>query len=81
MSRYDNTAKLIAETRKHLGLTQWGLGYLTGAGRSQISNIERGVVGVPCKYIKSLADNLAITPSEIIANMVEDYKSEIARRM
>jgi transcriptional regulator with XRE-family HTH domain len=76
----NHVAKLIKNRRKDLNYTQQelqkNLGYKSN--RSQyLSNIERGLVPFPVKYIGKLSQALKVSEEMIIELMARDYKEQL----
>jgi len=66
MMRFSKTASLVLKRRISLGLTQVELAKKVGTHIQFISNIERGICGVPKTRAKNFARALGV-PSLIIA--------------
>jgi transcriptional regulator with XRE-family HTH domain len=65
--------KLLKTSREKKKLTQVGLSKLLGFDNPQfVSNIERGLAGVPPKHFKKLAQILDIRPERFINAYIQD---------
>ena len=53
--KFQKQAELLTAIREKSGLSQSGLGKLLGVSSQEISNIERGVNGIPTKHMEKLA--------------------------
>jgi len=75
---FDNIAKTIKSARSKAMLSQGQLATLTGYTRAQyISNLERGLCGVPYNKIMAFSGALNIMPYEIREAMLADVRESI----
>ena len=74
MRTFNNIAKVIGDARYYL-YTQKELAHLMGYKNGQfVSNVERGLCGIPANIIPEVAIILEIDSSVIVKAMVNDYK-------
>jgi len=72
-SPYHYQALRLKQRREDNGLTQDQLSKLLGYKNGQyLSNIERGLCGIPQKNIKHFADILRVNKNEIINDIIID---------
>jgi transcriptional regulator with XRE-family HTH domain len=71
------TSELIKHSRLALDISQQELAKKVGCHFQQISQMERGAVGVPKALIKKLAKTLRIPIWQLRASMVKDYSREL----
>lgn len=71
--KFKNTAKLVKAKRAALGLAQKELAEKIGVNGQYISNIERGLSGIPVTRAKKLAKALNTPMKEIADVAAEDY--------
>lgn len=70
--------KFIATARKQAGVSQYYLAVTIGYVSAQpISNIERGMQGLPPKHVHTIARELGIDPEELISKMSFDRRRRI----
>jgi len=67
------TGKLIKQKRIDRGFTQSYLSVLLGMSSQHLSNVERGVSGLPVKYISNVCKSLKIKKSELKNTLIADY--------
>jgi transcriptional regulator with XRE-family HTH domain len=68
--------RFLAELRRERGLSQERLGNDAGSGRTFIRDLERARRGASLKTLFRLAEQLGVTPSEIVRRVeveVEGY--------
>ena len=65
MSRIAAFGEAVRRRRKHLGLSQEALGFVSGLDRTYVSGIERGVRNPTLRIIWRLAEALSTTPSAL----------------
>lgn len=70
---------VLRSLREERGLSQEQLGLETGAGRTFVSQLERGVKGSSLKTLFRLADFLDVAPSEVVLR-VERELLRLARK-
>lgn len=75
-------AAFVKERREACNLSQSDLSRLSGYQNGQfVSNIERGLAGIPPKILPKMAQILKVAPEEIVALLIQDYadnlKSEV----
>ena len=58
----------VRRLRKEKGITQLELAELLGVGRSYLSQVERGKRDPGLRLVKSIADGLKITLSDLLQN-------------
>ena len=76
--KFENVGKLVGELREASGLSQEALSKKLGYKNGQfISNIERGLSGLPVKKVCKLAQVLKVGTDPILKAMVADFKHEI----
>jgi transcriptional regulator with XRE-family HTH domain len=74
--------KIIKERRLKVGLSQGKLAEAFGYASPQfISNIERGLCGIPADNILGLAKVLKINPEVLIAADVAEYERQLRERV
>lgn len=68
-------AKLMRESREKTHWSQTELARMLDMRNGQfISNIERGLCGLPSKYVLKVCSVLSIDPDVMIETMTADYK-------
>ena len=80
MRTFNNIAKLVREKRlaSPQGLSQNDLSKLLGYKNGQfISNVERGLCGVPFKNLTKLCEILSIEQSELKAVILKDVEETV----
>lgn len=80
MRTFNNIAKLVKEKRlaSTQGLSQNDLSKLLGYKNGQfISNVERGLCGVPFKNLNKLCETLSIEQSELKAVILKDVEETV----
>lgn len=78
--KYENTGKIIRDAREALNISQADLAGKLGLENAQsISNIERGLTGVPRKYVFEMCKVLKIDTHELIDAMLEDMRNKYLR--
>ena len=70
---------VLRELREQHGLSQEGLGLETGAGRTFVGQLERGVKGASLKTLFRLADYFDMAPSDVVKR-VERELLRVARK-
>lgn len=76
------TADLIKASRKAQGLSQGEMAFRMGYKSPQfISNVERGLCGVPVNSFKTMAKVLKIDIYNIYWAHVRDYAYDIKRKL
>lgn len=80
MRTFSNIAKLVKDKRlaSPKGLSQNELSKLLGYKNGQfISNVERGLCGVPYKNLNKLCEVLSIDKSELMASILKDVEDTV----
>lgn len=78
MRRFDNIARLIKRKRINKVVSQIGLSAAIGYKNGQfISNIERGLCGLPAEKVFLLSELLDCTRQDIIDAITQDFKEYI----
>lgn len=79
---FENIGELTRLSRKEKGLSQLGLGEKLGYGNAQfISNLERGICGLPKKKMKKYCKLLSVSHADIVRVMAEDYEAKLWRAL
>ena len=79
-NKFKNISTLVKNTRKNLSpeMSQFDLAEKLGYKNGQfISNVERGLCGVPPKNINPLSIALSVGPDIIKEAMVKDYEETL----
>ena len=79
---FERQSRLVQEARHRAGITQIGLYYKvyghTGNGNAQsISNLERGVAGIPLDAMHAFCKALDIPKKVMIEVIAQDYKERL----
>lgn len=78
MRHFANIAQTLKRIRIEKGLTQQGVSKSLGYKHGQfMSNIERGLAGLPFHMIANMCEVLDCGPEDIIEAMSLDYKSKL----
>lgn len=72
----------LKQKRLAAGVSQKTLSDALGFSSGQtISNIERGLCGVPLSQVKKICKILGVSKSEIKQILISDYKEKLDRRL
>ena len=79
---FENIGELTRLSRKEAGLSQLVLGEKLGYGNAQfISNLERGICGLPKKKMKKFCKILKVSSNDLVRVMAEDYEAKLWRAL
>lgn len=79
---FENIGELTRLSRKEKGLSQLELGEKLGYGNAQfISNLERGICGLPKKKMKKFCKLLTVSHPDVVRVMAEDYEAKLWRAL
>lgn len=79
--KFKTTGQLIRERRKKLSLAQSDLAKSLGVGIQTISNIERGIAGVPPRRVKKLAKCLDVELESIVSVILTDIRKDLLNKV
>ena len=71
---------VLRALREERGISQEHLGLETGAGRTFVSQLERGVKGSSLKTLFRLADYLDVAPSEVVERVERELRKTRKRK-
>lgn len=76
--QWSNISNLIRIARRNRDISQEKLSVALGYKNAQmISNVERGLSGIPVHTVPKLCEVLGLTEEVVIANMVSDYRTHL----
>lgn len=71
---------VLRALREEQGISQEHLGLETGAGRTFVSQLERGVRGSSLKTLFRLADYFNVAPSEVVERVERELRKARRRK-
>jgi transcriptional regulator with XRE-family HTH domain len=74
--KYKNTARFLKQAREVAGISQADIAERLGLEAQSISNIERGLTGVPRKYVFKVCEILKIKNTDLVDVMLLDIRSK-----
>jgi len=76
--QWSNISNLIRITRRNRRISQEHLSVSLGYKNAQmISNVERGLAGIPVHTVPTLCEVLGLKEEVVISNMVSDYRMHL----
>lgn len=78
-------AKLLKEARLKNNMSQAALGEILSIDKQGVSNMERGLTGIPAKRVKVLSETLRVPLKRFVeayaADSVSDFKNRVKKGM
>lgn len=72
---------VLRRLREEQGISQERLGLETGAGRTFVSQLERGVKGSSLKTLFRLADYLKVSPADVVEQVERELRKTRRRKV
>lgn len=79
--KFQRIAKLVRKRREKLNLSQTELGTAIGVHTQVISNIERGIAGVPSFRAAKFAKALQIPVKTLVGTVCKDYETSYMKQL
>lgn len=76
-NQFKHIGELVKTSREKTPWSQSDLGAVIGVTGQYVSNIERGLAGVPVKQAYALSKRLNITLDEMKTAMLKDYEARL----